>query len=525
MDEYKVLITTSGLGNRLGDLTSFTNKALVRVGDKPSISHIIENHDQGIEIVVTVGHYKHHVIDFLKLAYPERKFTFVEVERFKGEGSSLGLSMLCAEEHLQCPFVFNACDTIIKEKAPLPHSNWVAGCLKQNNSQYRTIDNQGESFHKFKEKGESLAADLAYIGLCGIKDYSLFWKELKFLIGDDTRLDISDCHVINRMAYNGIDFSVIECKTWLDIGNTTQLKASRAKLQSEMPVLDKVDESVYMINDSVIKFFHDKNISTKRVSRAKRLEGLVPKITGHQNNFYKYKKAKGELFSRTANEKSFNLFLEWCQSDLWLPEPKTKNFEESCASFYFDKTKERISKLQQSTGIKDKKETINNLDCRSVEEILSSLDEYGLKSGIPCKFHGDCILDNIIENKGKFTLIDWRQDFAGREAGDVYYDLAKLNHNLTFNHDLVRDGHYNIDFHPAGIEANILRSDKLIRCKEALYNFIARHQYDIKKVEILTSLIWINMSPLHEGSLKFFLFYFGKFYLNKHVNRYENETY
>ena len=42
MVEYKVLITTSGIGSRLGKLTDFTNKSLVRIGDKPAISHIIE---------------------------------------------------------------------------------------------------------------------------------------------------------------------------------------------------------------------------------------------------------------------------------------------------------------------------------------------------------------------------------------------------------------------------------------------------------------------------------------------------
>ena len=42
MVDHKVLITTSGIGSRLGKLTDFTNKSLVRIGDKPSISHIIE---------------------------------------------------------------------------------------------------------------------------------------------------------------------------------------------------------------------------------------------------------------------------------------------------------------------------------------------------------------------------------------------------------------------------------------------------------------------------------------------------
>ena len=48
------------------------------------------------------------------------------------------------------------------------------------------------------------------------------------------------------------------------------------------------------------------------------------------------------------------------------------------------------------------------------------------------QFHGDFILDNIIKTKNGYSLLDWRQDFSGLlRAGDMYYDLAKLNHNLT----------------------------------------------------------------------------------------------
>ena len=46
MEEFKVLITTSGLGSRLGELTDYTNKSLVRINDKPSLSHIIESYDK-----------------------------------------------------------------------------------------------------------------------------------------------------------------------------------------------------------------------------------------------------------------------------------------------------------------------------------------------------------------------------------------------------------------------------------------------------------------------------------------------
>ncbi len=178
--EYKVLLTTSGIGSRLGEITNFTNKSLVRVGDKPCISHILDNYPEEIEIVVTLGYYKDQVKDFLSLVYPKRKFTFVEVENFRGEGSCQGLSMLQAKEHLQCPFIFNSCDTIVESNIPEPHTNWVIGSSEESNDQYRTIDKQGNIFLSFKEKGEAPNSDkvLSYTG-CEVNINT--WKGLRDL--------------------------------------------------------------------------------------------------------------------------------------------------------------------------------------------------------------------------------------------------------------------------------------------------------------------------------------------------------
>jgi len=509
-DRYKVLLTTSGIGSRLGELTTFTNKSLVRIGDKPSISHILDNYPEDIEVVVTLGYYGQHVYDFLNLVYPNRRFTFVKVSKFEGEGSSQGLSMLEASEHLQCPFIFNACDTIIKEPIPKPDCNWVFGYQEPDNDQYRTIEKHGSKFVKFRDKGASLpnAKDLSYIGLCGIKDFKEFWGKLK-------PESESDCHAINDMAEDGCRFKVLKCNTWLDIGNTSKLSSTRSSVESELEVLDKPEENIYLIDGSIVKFFHNENISKRRVSRANKLKGLAPEITGHINNFYKYERVEGKAFAKTINEDKMRSFLRWCSGDLWKPKKLSESFTQSCRSFYFNKTIERIDKLEKSTGIKDKNEWINGMYCVPVKQILSNLDfDYELTKGIPCKFHGDCVPDNIIEKDGKFTLIDWRQEFGGEEIGDVYYDLAKLNHGLTF--DIASSNYYKVDFSPNGVEADIFRSDKLSRCREVLYDFLRENEYDIKKVEILTSLIWVNMAPLHEGDLKTFLFYFGKFYLNKY---------
>jgi len=66
--KFKVVITTSGVGSRLGKITDYTNKCLVRVGKKPAISHIIESYPKETDFVITIGYFGNQVKDFLEIA-------------------------------------------------------------------------------------------------------------------------------------------------------------------------------------------------------------------------------------------------------------------------------------------------------------------------------------------------------------------------------------------------------------------------------------------------------------------------
>jgi aminoglycoside phosphotransferase (APT) family kinase protein len=150
-----------------------------------------------------------------------------------------------------------------------------------------------------------------------------------------------------------------------------------------------------------------------------------------------------------------------------------------------------------------------------INELFDQIDSDWLCAGVPVQFHGDFILDNIIETKNGFVLIDWRQDFGGDlEVGDIYYDLAKLNHNLTINHFIVDQKSFS--HQPA--RCHILCNSILLECKELLRDFTLRNGYDFKKVELLTAIIWINMAPLHHYPFNDFLFNFGKYNLHKQLN-------
>ena len=505
MGEYKVLITTGGVGSRLGSLTDYTNKCLVRVGDKPAISHIIESYDINTHFVITLGHFGDYVKQFINLTYPDRSFSFVEVDNYKGPRSSLGHSILEAKDHLQCPFIFHACDTLITDHdtIPLPDCNWCAGSHADSASQYRTMNVADKIVTCFNEKGE-LNFDYTYIGLCGIKDYEIFWNILESLPPFNS---LSDVHVLSEML-KSVELKFEMVTKWLDIGNSAELMKAINYFGSEIEVLEKKDESIYLFDDFVIKFFADPTVSKNRVTRAKSLYPLVPEILGSSSNFYKYAKARGELFSKSVTEKSFIKFLKWSQENLWIFKDKN-NFEVDCKKFYIDKTNDRVSLyLNENHDCS----AVNGEELPSIFDLLNEVDSDWLSRGIPSQYHGDFILDNVIETPSEFCLIDWRQDFAGDlETGDVYYDLAKLNHNLIVSHPIVDQGLYS----PSPDNCYIMHTSTLIACKEILHEFIINNGYNLKKVELLTAIIWINMAPLHAYPLNSFLYNFGKYSLNK----------
>ena len=509
MAEYKVLLTTSGLGSRLGNLTKFTNKSLVRIGDKPVISHIIESYPNNIEFVVTLGHYGSHVKQYLTLAHPEHNITFVEVDNYMGEGSSLLYSISLCEEYLQCPFIFHACDTILPKKyiADVDFSgNWSIGGAGDNSQSYRTINSVNGKIASINEKGEQ-NFDFVYVGVSGIQQYEVFWNTCRSIIQTVKTSDLSDCHVIRKMN----DFSVFQLDDWYDIGNIDALKRTRSKIKGTIHVLDKEDENIFVFDDFVIKFFSNKKVCYDRVLRTKNLKGLVPTLIESSENFYKYRYVNADLLSDVVDVNKFTNLLNWSKQNLWIPKEDSL-FEKNALSFYKDKTILRIEKFLEKYNLNDSRDYINGMYIPTIKDLINEIDFSSL-IGFPSGFHGDFILDNILVNNDDFTLIDWRQDFNGSiDAGDMRYDLAKMNHNLVLNHEILVNNHYSIDF-TNGIRCDVLVKKSLLECQELLKKFCEVNGISYKKIQLLTSLIWLNMSPLHEHPLDMFLYYFGKYNL------------
>ncbi len=206
--------------------------------------------------------------------------------------------------------------------------------------------------------------------------------------------------------------------------------------------------------------------------------------------------------------------MNWSKDNLWIPlEVNDGKFYNSCKNFYIDKTLSRIKLYLE--GQVDKETIINGKPIPSVYELLDKIDKNWISEGRPVQFHGDFILDNVIETNDGFVLIDWRQDFQGDLIkGDIYYDLAKLNHNLIVNHEAVKTNMFSLtEIKEDEKKCDILCHHRLMECKDVLFDFISKSGFDQKKVKVITAIIWLNMSGLHEQPFSKFLFNFGKYHL------------
>ena len=512
---HKVLITTSGVGSRLGDLTEYTNKSLVRVGTKPAIAHIVESYPADTRFVVTLGYFGDQVRDFLMLAYPDRTFEFVTVPLYQGPGSSLGLSMLAAKEALQCPFIYNAGDTLITGPLPSPEKNWVGVFKGSDTSQYASWNLQ-EGKLRLQEKG-AIDADFIHIGLVGVNEYGSFWDTLERLYATNPdNAALNDCQTLDEMIAAGSSMDVVDCPVWHDIGNVDALQVARQAAGSSPDDLDKSGEAVFIFDTFVIKFFSDATVTKNRAERGRLLDGFVPAMQGAIGNFYRYEFASGELYSQVVQPSDFKTFLKWTQDKFWKDEDEVDAaaFSKACRSFYEDKTKKRIAQFLETNNLQDTGHVINGEPVPSLEEMLAKVDFDSLSKGLQSRFHGDFILDNFLKTEDGYSLIDWRQDFGGLlRSGDRYYDLAKLNHNLTVNHRIINQDLYSVSSDGTVVQCEIMRPSTLVECQAVFFDFLTAQGYDAHKVRTLTALIWLNMAPLHHHPFNFFLYYFGKLHL------------
>lgn len=508
----KLFISTAGIGSRVAGLGIVANKSLLPINYEAIITKILDKFDNDIEVVVAVGHNADLVKNFLKLAHPEKKFRFVKVKKYFGAGSGAGYTLNFCKKYLQCPFIYTACDTITLEKPKFEKFNWVGVSKTKISERFLIFEKKskfsGYSFFNkkryFEISNKKKIFD-AFIGLANIYDYKLFWKGFE----DNKQLSDNELQFSNGLHLLSAKIKLKKFK-WLDTGTNESyvdtLNYFKDKTQR------KPGEVVYIIKNRVIKYFSDKKKCKKLKERINDLKSNCPKIIKSADNFLVYEYVDGKHLTQ-VNEKLFSKFLENLKKFFWIKKKvNSKKFKRECKNFYKNKTYERVAlTINQNPNI-DRIRNINGKKIPSIYKILRKVNWEFLSDGVAVNFHGDLQPENIIVTKNnKFKLIDWRADFSGLSYGDIYYEFSKLNHMLTINTRKVVNGKIKVNYKSNNeVQYSFETRGILLKFQKILYQFIKKNNFDLKKVKILTALIYLNISKFYDNPYSELLFYHGK---------------
>jgi choline kinase/thiamine kinase-like enzyme len=521
MKPLTVCVLTAGQGSRMGAIGRTLNKALLPIDGKATITHIINKFPPDTEFVVGLGYLGYQVRQYLQIAHPESSLQFVEVDNFSGIGSGPGYSLLCCKNFLQKPFIFVSCDTLWANDVNFSgSSNWlgvakVDSTLTDRYCNLKVVDNQVITLRDkvaVTEPGYQ-----AFVGLCQISDYQIFWRGLESTTVIEGEHQISNG--MRALIEQGKVFA--QNIDWSDVGVAEKYKDVVGRYDNFD--FSKSNEALYIVNGKVIKFFVDQAVSDRRVEKSKLNLSVFPKITNHEGQFYAYDFQKGETLYKVNNQKIFRQFLNFLVNNLWVPKNiDHKDMRDACSRFYKDKTLERLDLYAKKYHNLDAPTIINGENVPSINELLLSVPWTLLEEGVSTFIHGDLQFDNVIYDTvtNSFKLLDWRQDFAGNvEFGDLYYDLAKLYGGIVLNYDYVKlnllsysenGDEINIDF------AQRFQSNVYL---EMLSSFILERGYDLARVKLLVPLIFLNMSPLHHYPFDKLLYSLGRKMLNDEIKK------
>ncbi len=508
----------------MGPIGTNLSKALHPLGDKAIISHIIESFPKNSEFVIGVGFLGKQVKNYLKMAHEKTKFTFVDVKNYDGIGSGPGHSLSCCKKYLQKPFYFVSCDTLWDNKINFKiKSNWLGVSRVKNNETKNYCNVKLENNRITDVLDKKFTSDRkykAFVGLCFIKDYKIFWKGIKskILINGENQISNGIKYLIENSNTMGLKIN------WTDIGDKD--KYEHAVKKYARYDFSKTNEALYILNKKVIKFFIDPQIVRLRYKKSKMNKKVFPIIDHLSEQFYSYRFQSGKTLYENNNEKIFSSLLTWLSKNLWEKDKNiNKNINQACLDFYKNKTLKRIELFHKKYKKNNRSLLINNKIIPPTSKLIKQVDWKSLSNGIPAFIHGDLQFDNILHdsNKNSFTLLDWRQDFAGNvNIGDIYYDLAKLYGGILINYDYIKLNLFNYSEKHDEIKYDFTIRKKMENYKKIFQVFIKKNSYDFKKICILTSLIYLNMSPLHKYPFDKLLYSHGKSMLHSEVNNINN---
>ncbi|MGE4132553.1 MAG: NTP transferase domain-containing protein [Bdellovibrionales bacterium] len=461
----RVCVLLAGRGQRMGETSEWIHKSLLSVGRRAILSRILELFSPDSEFVFAVHHRAQDIQDFMSIAHPETKVTYVHVTEIDGPGSGPGASLLHCREELNQPFYLVCGDTLF-DQLPNNQGNWAAvpSGVEDPGPRWCNFFCENGKVLKIADKvSVSGPAWKPFIGLARIEDTYEFFDGLASSCEGKRAGEVQISDGLQALTSNLQAVTV----DWKDTGSFENYVTLSQDLLPAQNL--KHGEQVYFEGSKVIRFFDDPKIVSGRQGRAQILADFVPPISQARGKFFCYEFVEGKTLAETNDLQVWESTLSEFRRRLWRPVFNSPgDFQSACTEFYFRKTLTRLNKFYSRHGVRE--DLIN-------DELRDHADQFR-KSAIPSRIHGDLQPENIIiGDRGGIHLIDWRQDFGGlKDVGDLCWDLAKFNVYMVLHQQHVRP-----ELFAMWIE------------------FVRRMDVEMTHLNRLSALALIQMAGLHAG--------------------------
>lgn len=518
MTKLVAAILAGGIGSR-STYYPYLHKALLPLSNKPTISHQIDFLlSRSIKRVYILSNESYSDLNkYVEGSYSVDQVILVKAKSTSARGSGPGTSLLLLHEQLMQPFVALGCDTLGNFDPSHP-GDWITTTKNtppwvslSNDCEYEVYDSASRVFRRTPISDCLPTPHSAiFTGVIGVDDFSSFWRTAHSNITIHQEPPI-------HIGFNSTYIATQNMDDWLDTGNPLSYQYSRSLFSEN--VTPKPNQELFIYNDTVYKFFKDKQISQFVQKRHKILYPYAPVTTPISDHLFSYPYVKGDLLSARSDPHSIAMVVDHIFSTIHGPSPAShEDFIRDCQNIWISKLYDRLFKLSPYQLYLDNISTINHITVPPVQQLLDSINwsEFLFKS-IPCLFHGDPSPENvIISNTGSLYLIDPRPSFGeSLHIGDVYYDLAKLDHGLLVNPALMRNNRFTYNVTSKSILITLEYINGQLAYREYIYNKLSHtpllHR---SRLQLSTILILLSISTAHTSvRINNILFLYAKYLL------------
>lgn len=443
--------------------------------------------------------------------------------------SDLGHTVYFALDSVTEPVIINFADTIVMDDISVLVGVDAFYCHEDYMSETWTyFDEENGRITNIYDK-EVLDSDKKkklFIGVFSITDCEYFRKCLEEAF-EQKELSMSTFYFALRRYSEKYPMRTVTTENWFDIGHQDKYYNSKLEVRAREFNHITVDKSRGILrksSDDKDKFIDEIKWYLKL---PRDIEYVSPRIFDYSTSYddpyvsmeyYSYHTLH-ELFLYGDLERQqwidiFNRIRFVCD-DFKRYTVKDDKILPSLEEMYLTKTIQRLDKLKKDERFRcffEKNITVNGNEYLCLDQVIRLLKKiipselYDVENFII--IHGDLCFSNIMadSNLSFIKLIDPRGKFGAFDLyGDQRYEMAKLFHSVDGKYDYIIKELFDVTFDADNVSLTYRINEKKNSYdlyKVFVETFREEIGRDIRKIELIESLLFLSMIPLHNESFK-----------------------